>query len=364
MAIYLLLFASVPFWYLIFRKHKKIYVSIIALELFALLAIRSPMLGVDMPNYVGGYEYISKLSFKEMISSLELIFPARLNHLYAYESGYVVLNWVLSHLGINFHGFLIIYAAFCVFAHARFIYKYSKLPWLTFLIFIAFGAYGYLFGLLRQAIAASILLISVDAINKKKLIRFLFLVFIAFTFHRSAMIFLPLYFLSKIKFNKSVFIGGFAIYAFEFVALVTVAKNIIQAVLLAFGKSSYSISGFSLNNFTLLLIASLLFFMLVWNMKQNCKEKDYNLICAGLWLGVFLQLGSSYLDLIGRIYTGYFLLFFALAFSWAMRDMKKQSRALYYLGSVMLCGMLFAYYILYLNGNPNVPFVPFWQTVA
>jgi hypothetical protein len=217
---------------------------------------------------------------------------------------------------------------------------------------------------LRQAIAASILLISVDAINKKKLIRFLFLVFIAFTFHRSAMIFLPLYFLSKIKFNKSVFIGGFAIYALEFVALVTVAKNLIQAVLVAFGKSSYSISGFSLTNLTLLLIASLLFFMLVWNMKQNCKEKDYNLICAGLWLGVFLQLGSSYLDLIGRIYTGYFLLFFALAFSWAMRDMKKQSRSLYYLGSIMLCGMLFAYYILNLNGNPNVPFVPFWQTVA
>ena len=102
MAIYLLLFASVPFWYLIFRKHKKIYVSIIALELFALLAIRSPMLGVDMPNYVGGYEYISKLSFKEMISSLELVFPARLNHLYAYESGYVVLNWVLFFVGLVF----------------------------------------------------------------------------------------------------------------------------------------------------------------------------------------------------------------------------------------------------------------------
>ncbi len=364
MAIYLLLFISVPCWYLLLKKHKKIYVSVIAIELLALLLLRSPQLGVDMSNYSAGYAYIAGLSAKEMFSSLNFLFPADIYNLYAYESGYVVLNWVLSHIGIGFQGFLVLYAFFCVITHSRFIYKYSKNPCLTFLIFIAFAAFGYIFGLLRQSIAASILLLSVDAIRDKKFIKFLLLVLLAFTFHRSALIFLPLYFASKIKFKSKTFLWGFALYATELIALVTVAKYLIEIVLAAFGKTSYSISAFSLNKFTLLLIASLVFFLLTMNFKKNYEDKNFNLICAGLWLGVYVQLGSSYLDLVGRMYTGYFLLFFALAMSWAMSELKKQSKLMYYGALVMFFGVLLGYYYIYLQTSPNVPYVPFWQAVA
>ena len=100
------------------------------------------------------------------------------------------------------------------------------------------------------------------------------------------------------------------------------------------------------------------------NFKKNYEDKNFNLICAGLWLGVYVQLGSSYLDLVGRMYTGYFLLFFALAMSWAMSEFKKQSKLMYYGALVMFFGVLLGYYYIYLQTSPNVPYVPFWQAVA
>ena len=115
MAIYLLLFASIPFWHLVFKKDKKTFVAIVALELFAVLALKSPTLGVDLDNYSAGYEYISNMSFKEMIASLRLFSLAKIYWMYAYESGYVVVNWIFSHMGLSFHGFFVVYSAFCIF---------------------------------------------------------------------------------------------------------------------------------------------------------------------------------------------------------------------------------------------------------
>lgn len=360
MAIYLLLFASVPFWHLVFKKQKKVFVTIVALELFAILALKAPTLGVDLDNYSAGYEYIANMSFTEMIASLRWFSLAKLYWMYAYESGYVVVNWICSHIGLSFHGFFVVYAAVSVFVLARFVYKYSKLPWLTFLIFMSLGGYIYFFGIIRQTIAALILLISVDAIKDKKLFRFLVLVFIAFTFHRTALLFLPLYFAANIRFNGKAFKWGFILYGVELLGLLAVGRLLIQTFLKLFDKG-YDTQPFTPNKLMLLIFAIAVFLCLTLNFKKNSNDRIYNIACAGFWLGTYLQLTGVYLELLVRSYTGFYLIFFAIILAWAIFDLKKQSKMVYYSMLVMMVTCLFLYYILILNGSEIVPFVPFWS---
>ena len=72
MWIYLLVYLSIPIWNRVFKKNRIAFITVVATELFLILALRAPTLGVDLDNYSGGYRYISSLSFADMIKSKDI----------------------------------------------------------------------------------------------------------------------------------------------------------------------------------------------------------------------------------------------------------------------------------------------------
>lgn len=80
-----------------------------------------------------------------------------------------------------------------------FIYKNSKHPWLSTAAFLCFGIFFNSLCFLRQFLAAIIMLYAAKFISGKNPLRFMVLCIIASAFHWSALIWLVLYFLVKIR---------------------------------------------------------------------------------------------------------------------------------------------------------------------
>lgn len=261
MLIYIYNLLSMPIYGLIL-KNKKTFCYVASFQMFVILALRDVTIGMDLANYYAGYEYIGTLSFNEMISKLHLIKVADLIYPFSYESGYVVINWIISHLGFSFHGFLVIVAAFTMISVGHFIYKYSTNCWISYTLFAGLSMYTYSFGILRQTIAVCLMLWAVQMIENKQKVKFLLCIFVAFMIHRTAIIVVPLCYLSNIKITKNLIYKYFlACLAWMFIAPAFYSR-VISFILSYLGKTRYINSSYALNKqivlmFTILLLTAL-----------------------------------------------------------------------------------------------------------
>lgn len=119
-----------------------------------------------------------------------------------YEKGFVYLNRIISMYTNDAHFLFIVTGPIIAFSFARFIYKYSKMPWLSAYMFLTLQFFDLSLSGIRQILSISILLFSYDFIIKKKIVPFVLLVFLATSIHTSAMAFVLLYVLSHFKQTK------------------------------------------------------------------------------------------------------------------------------------------------------------------
>lgn len=297
--------------YAILIKDKKKFSILVSIQLFLILALRSKYLGVDLINYNDGYYYIKSLSFTEMISKLHLIRTADLIYPFVYESGYVFFNWIISHLGLSFHGFLVICAFVNIASFSYFIHKYSDMPWLSYIILCTFGIYTYFFGIIRQSLALSIFLLSIHfSINNKNTKAFLLFI-ISFLLHRTILIMLPIFILVKVKpIKKNTFII-FIILSFPFLVFSNIIySNIVYYIMSFFGKG-YAGHGMQLNNLIILLYTIAIAITIFSNFKSTENNKMFNVAIWVFIISIYVEIIGMYNDNFARtmqIYNSFLLI--------------------------------------------------------
>lgn len=166
-------------------------ISLISIFIFSLV--------IGLRYYVGG-DYVGYLDDYNSFNTANPYSDSR------YELGYHSLMYFLKLLSLSFP-FLFITVSFL---QILFIYKWARnykylLPWVVFFYFTTL----YLFesmNVMRQALAFSILLFSTIYIQKSQLIRFLMLVILAASFHKSALFFIIFYFLLNREWIKNKYI--------------------------------------------------------------------------------------------------------------------------------------------------------------
>lgn len=92
---------------------------------------------------------------------------------------------------------------FVVFSYMRFIKKYSPSPLQSVLFLLGLLYFTLLMDALKQAMAMSVLLFAFDAIFEKRPVKFVLLVLLAATFHFPALVFLPAYWLSRMRVDRN-----------------------------------------------------------------------------------------------------------------------------------------------------------------
>ena len=356
------------------KLRKKTGIVVICIQLFLILALRADSLGVDLDNYIGGYEYISQLSFLNMWSRLHLFKIAELVYPYSYESGYVLLNWLCSHIGLSFHSFLVLNAGIIVVSLYSFVKKYSNIPWISFVLFIGLGMFEYSFGILRQTIAVAILMQSAKYIKSQKLIKFLCVVLLAFTFHRVSIIFVPLYFLYKVRVTKNRMIT----WTFASLILMVISnfiyRSIIEKILLLIGKTRYLKADFKMNNQIILMLAIMV--IIIMFIKEKMFDNDVNKLCMwGFMCAIPIEIVGMNNDGFARsveiFYIFVILLLPNIIYNYGKncrvdergKDIYRYDRNIYntkIIITAVLYLLVFGFMIYQFNASAIAPYIPVW----
>lgn len=357
MIIFIVSFAVIGLMAL-YSQNKKTTLWICCSIMFFLLTLRSDTLGPDLVNYKGGYQYISSLSFDEILSRLNLLTTADLQYPYSYESGFALLMWIVSKIGLSFHGFLTIYAAFIVYSVGKWFDTYSEDPVFSCLLFITSSSFIYAFGILRQTIAMCILLWGTKYIHKRSIIKFLCVLLMAFLFHRASILLLVLYFLCDISINQKI-VYKFILYCIMFLVVSPyVYSGVVSRILKYFGKNGYVIGSLKMNNMIILMIFTLLFIAFSYKDKYyniECNEQPNKIFLIAFFLSVPIEIMGMYNEVLSRaIHFVWIYLFLLLP-----NIIKKMNNYIICKIGVLAFAIMFQVYCL--SSSILVPYRFYWE---
>jgi hypothetical protein len=181
------------------------------------------------------------------------------SHEIKFELGWCYYTKILSFIYNNSSILLLATGITIILAYFVLIKKYSLIPWLSIFLFITTVFYNSMF-VLRQNLATAICLFSIPYIIERKLFKFLLLIFIAFSIHQTAVIFVLLYLLYPLKIDKRYFILIISMGILFYVGFQFALK--FAATYLS-GYGIYRQAIFTPSNATALLI-SICVFIFIW----------------------------------------------------------------------------------------------------
>lgn len=286
MSVYYINFITIFIWGMIQEiirndKVKKAISIIISLQLFLLVVLRGNEVGADTVQYTDMFSYISELSWSNLAYT-------------NIEKGYVLLNKILSLFIHTPHNFIVAMGIIIVPPFCYFIGKYSKKPWLSYLMFITMEFWGNSFYIYRQYIAFIILLFSLKYVLQRKLVKFCICVLIACMFHITAVVFFVIYFIGNKKINiKYIFIFTFITF------FVAVFNKQIFLLLWSYARIKYEI-GFIGGLHYLLVLIFMVIFTLGFSGRLS-KDPKHILMTNMLLLAAMLQILSLNMTLLVRL---------------------------------------------------------------
>lgn len=181
--------------------------------LILIFALQDFSVSIDIAEYMRQWAIIPGLSFPEMLA-------------HKFETGYVVLCWLLERLFESERVLLVAMALLILLPFSRSLEQETENPMIALMAFLALGMYLHAIIFWRQLVAMAILTFSYRYLRSRKLIPFLLVVAIAMTFHKVAVVFIPLYFVYNIPINKWLLV---------FCAICAVALGFLAEPIIEFG---------------------------------------------------------------------------------------------------------------------------------
>lgn len=283
--------------FLSFKKYKKIDFLFIIFVTFILAffnGFRATDIGPDTYRYYKSFQNITEVNLKDIFV---------LNS----EIGYNFCQKIFSILIPNYNLWLIFVAVVTFSLLGIFIYKNSRNYFLSYLLFLSLGFYNYSFNIMRQFIALMITSFAFNFIEKKKFYSFFFFVLIASSFHLSAIIFLPAYFIGNIIIKKKSLIFLSVIATLLVIFRDQVANFVIELYYqdnAAIMISSYNKSDKLGGTFYFILL-TLIIGRLLYKPKDN-NDKKNNILFNLMFFSLIIQSFSSFSYLFTRLNLYYF----------------------------------------------------------
>lgn len=188
------------------QMRKKVYLFLTTLQLGLLCGFRSTLMAYDTEEY--------KIIFDMCPDTWGHIFDES-----SYvEVGFRVLCSLIKIFGGEFQTLLIVTSLFIIGSCCVFIYRHSKNVVLSVFIIVSFPFFYSSFDIVRHFIATAFFLLGYRYIVERKFFRYLLFIAVGSLFHSIAWVFLPIYFMSRIKWNMRTFalaaIGTVALYVY------------------------------------------------------------------------------------------------------------------------------------------------------
>lgn len=270
-------------------------------------------------------------------------------------------NWIVKLLYkiSGFENYLLVFAFFAFFTILLFlaaIYRQADSFGFSFFLFMAFGYYFQSFNTVRYYLALAIALYSIPYVLKKEWGKFLIMVLLGATLHKSLLVVIPLYILAALPWKKWQLALG-AVFCSTFFFLQDFYLKVVVFLYPTYEDTEYLEGGTSYSNIARCL-AILLLSLLCY--KQTVKDSKRNQFYFYCNLGALVMyVCCSFLPIISRI--GYYLtithIFFLPALVEGIENTKL--RKLLRAGVVMAAILYFAVFILMKAGNDGLRILPY-----
>lgn len=283
-----------------------------------------------------------------------------------YEYFYELLLLFSSALSESYTLVLFLIATIIFLFTSSTLKKYSPYPIFSLLLLLSYSINSSGFGY-RQDIAISICFFSIYYILKKRLLYFIFFVFIASLFHQSAIIFIPAYWASQFIWNKKniiyliLFIIVFyfviseisilaRLYSESAASKLSIYNDMSPEEKLMGNQNKFVVLFRGILNRSFILIIP---FIAIFLKKNNTDifPKIFNIVFFGLILFIlFSPLGYVFLR-----FTRYYEIFHIILIPLTLISFKQYHRLFLILFYLIYCIVKFIF-VLYIDNNVYVPY--------
>lgn len=235
--------------------------------------------------------------------------------------------WLMKLISLITHGdfqsLLLLIAVITEVIVAILIYRYSPMPWFSYLVWNCMGFYVAGFSLIKQYLAMSIIMCAMMCIFEKNLKGFLIFTLIAGFIHMPALIFLPAYFIAERKVTMRTILGYIV-----FAGIIFLFRNQIVNQLTEFyyDEETFQLVTTGLGGrFTVILLILLCGFC-IKGFKEKPFEKLFNIIVVA----AVLQMFSNFDNVFSRLadyYLQFTVLFIPMIFYTADRAVQLNKNA-------------------------------------
>ena len=310
----------------------------------ALLVLRDEACGSDTQNYFKMFEQVGQRSWSSAISNSTV------------ELGYTVFSKFIYLISGNTRFFLVVTTAIIVIPLCWFYKKESELPVLTIVLFIVIAPFSMYFSGIRQTMAMACVFPAWEFARKKKWIKFLLLVLVATTFHRSAFVILALYPMCHMR----VTVKWLYVVAPVMILIYIFNKPIFSVLMLLWGEES-TVESIGESTILLLALFAVYAFVVADEDKLEKEVLGYRNI---LLLAVAIQSFASVHGLAMRM-NYYFLPFIPVLIPKIANRSKEGTKNLANISVIVMTVVFALYFFLRAYRSENImriyPYTFFWQ---
>ncbi|PWJ65607.1 EpsG family protein [Fibrobacter sp. UWB15] len=308
-------------------QYKKAVLIVSTACLGSLMAFKALTIGNDTPSYVYFFNHFSDVS---TFFDYELRF----------EYGFQFFSKLIY---LIFHDvqFLFVFTAIiCMFSLSKTIYRFSENVAFSFFLFISLRFFYFYLSGIRQAIALSLTFFAFKYLVKANLRFFLFFVFLASSFHSSALVFIFAWPLSRMPLNKQGILALIGCFFVFYLLFANIIPFVFQFLPVYYGHyvGSEAFKSNNLGNFVSLLIKLLVvaFIVLSGYIEQIKKDflstEQYKMKTILVYFTIFsvcLSLISTRASLLDR-FEYYYWIFVILLIPSVIEYMEKNKKLFFY----------------------------------
>lgn len=199
------------------EKQRRWNLGLSLLPVFSLMAFKGHTVGSDTPNYLYQFKIIEdEAYYQELYERI--------------EPGYDLMQKILHSITADPLILLITVALVTCISCYYFFRDNCKYCCTALYFFMALGYFPFIMSGIRQTIAMSICMLAFRFVKEKKLYKFIALILLAMSFHKSAIFFVPAYFLAyqKMKRNRLIMqYGGLLIIFFFAERILMTAEDLV-----------------------------------------------------------------------------------------------------------------------------------------
>lgn len=326
---------------------KKVFCTLATIQWVLISGLRGLSVGADTRGYKTGFDLREYQSWDYLFRDfIDILFKDGDGK----DPGYAILEKAFHLISDSYQGWLMFIAILFTVSMGIWIYKNSKDPYLSFLLYsVLFYSFFAITGH-RQTIATAIVVfIGYKFLKKKKPIHFLICMCIAYPIHKSSMVYVLLYIVSYIPINKK--------YIFSFVVatiIIFIFKNqVMEFLALNTGYENFAEQYEGAGTYTFTFMYCALFVVAVWRFKRESLGNDnWNIEFHALLLGMmFIPL--TYVDPSAMRVVQYFSVYLILIVSDIAESFEGRDKL------IVQGSMIGVLILLLIKNNPQYVF--FWQ---